>query len=72
MSRIRSPNYPMFGLPQAIEKVAMIHKEEQHLAAEKVVIANALGYPSLHALAGRVISAIEKYGLLEEVNGDKP
>lgn len=71
MSRIRSPNYPMFGLPMAIEKVAMIHKAEQHLAAEKVVIANALGYPSLHALAGRVISAIEKYGLLEEANGDK-
>lgn len=71
MSRIRSPNYPMLSLPEAIEKVAAIHKAEQHLAAPKVVIANALSYPKLHALAGRIISAIEKYGLLEEASGDK-
>ena len=34
-------------------------------------MAKHLGYASLHGLAGRVISAIEKYGLLEEVTGDK-
>ena len=71
MSRIRSPNYPMLSLPEAIEKVTAIYKAEQHLAAPKEVVAQALGYASLHALAGRVISAIEKYGLLEEASGDK-
>ena len=51
--------------------MASIHAAEQHLAAPKQVVAKHLGYTSFHGLAGRVVSAIEKYGLLEEVNGDK-
>ena len=71
MSRVRSPNYPALSLPEAIKSVASIHAAEQHLAAPKEVVAKHLGYTSFHGLAGRVVSAIEKYGLLEEVNGDK-
>jgi hypothetical protein len=71
MTRVRSPNYPALSLPQAIDAVGKIHGAEQHLAAPKEVVAKHLGYAKLHGLAGRVVSAIEKYGLLEEVNGDK-
>jgi hypothetical protein len=71
MARIRSPNYPALSLPEAIKAVTTIQAKEQHLAAPKEVVAKHVGYASLHGLAGRVISAIEKYGLLEEVNGDK-
>jgi hypothetical protein len=71
MSRVRSPNYPALSLPEAISAVTKIQAAEQHLAAPKEVVAKHLGYTSFHGLAGRVVSAIEKYGLLEEVNGDK-
>jgi hypothetical protein len=71
MARIRSPNYPAFSLPEAIAAVTKIQAAEQHLTAPKEVIAKHLGYASFHGLAGRIVSAIEKYGLLEEVNGDK-
>jgi hypothetical protein len=71
MARVRSPNYPALSLPEAITSVAKIQAAEQHSAAPKEVAAKHLGYTTYHGLAGRVISAIEKYGLLEEVNGDK-
>jgi len=71
MARVRSPNYPTLSLPEAIKLVTTIHAAEQHLAAPKEVVAKHLGYSGMHGLAGRVVSAIEKYGLLEEVTGDK-
>jgi hypothetical protein len=71
MARVRSPNYPALSLPEAIKLVATVQAAEQHLAAPKEVVAKHLGYASYHGLAGRIVSAIEKYGLLEEVNGDK-
>jgi hypothetical protein len=71
MARVRSPNYPALSLPAAIDAVAKIHTAEQHLAAPKEVVAKHLGYANFHGLAGRVVSAIEKYGLLEDVHGDK-
>lgn len=71
MARVRSPNYPTLSLPEAIKSVTAIQAAEQHLAAPKEVAAKHLGYTSYHGLAGRVISAIEKYGLLEDVSGDK-
>jgi hypothetical protein len=71
MVRVRSPNYPALSLPEAIKSATAIQAAEQHLAAPKEVVAKHLGYASLHGHAGRAISAIENYGLLEEVNGDK-
>jgi hypothetical protein len=71
MARVRSPNYPALSLPEAIKLVTTVQVAEQHLAAPKEVVAKHLGYASYHGLAGRIVSAIEKYGLLEEVNGDK-
>jgi hypothetical protein len=71
MARVRSPNYPALSLPEAIKLVTTVQAAEQHLAAPKEVVAKHLGYASYHGLAGRIVSAIEKYGLLEEVNGDK-
>lgn len=71
MARIRSPNYPGISLPEAIQRVKEIHGEEQHLAADKGVIAKHLGYGGLNGASLKVISALGKYGLLEEVQGDK-
>jgi hypothetical protein len=71
MARVRSPNYPLISLPEAISKVNAFYQAEQHLAAPKEVVAKHIGYTSYHSLAARMISAIEKYGLLEETSGDK-
>jgi len=71
MARVRSPNYPALSLPEAIKLVTAVQAAEQHLAAPKEVVAKHLGYSSYHGKAGRVVSALENYGLLEEVSGDK-
>jgi hypothetical protein len=71
MTRIRSPNYPAISLPEAIKLMASVQAAEQHMAAPKEVVAKHIGYTTYHGLAKRVISAREKYGLLEEVTGDK-
>jgi len=71
MARIRSPNYPAISLPDAIARIAKIHAAEQHLPAPKEVLAKHIGYNGLNGASLKVISALGKYGLLEEVNGDK-
>lgn len=71
MSRVRSPNYPAISLPEAITRAKTIHEAEQHLAAPKEVIAKHLGFGGLNGGSNRIISALTKYGLLEEVSGDK-
>ncbi|HEV2162451.1 MAG TPA: hypothetical protein VGR52_09505 [Stellaceae bacterium] len=71
MARIRSPNYPAISLPEAISRVKAIHAAEQHLAAPKEVIAKHLGYNGLNGASIKMISAISKYGLLEEIESGK-
>lgn len=71
MSRIRSPNYPAFSLPEAIERIKVVYEKEQHLAAPKTVIAKHLGYSSISGASQKTVSAISKYGLIEEAGNDK-
>jgi hypothetical protein len=71
MSRVRSPNYPAISLPEAITRAKTIYDAEQHLAAPREVIAKHLGFGGLNGGSSRIISALTKYGLLEEVSGDK-
>ncbi len=71
MARVRSPNYPALSLPEAISRVKAIHDAEQHLAAPKDVIAKHLGYNGLNGAALSTVSALSKYGLIEEAPADK-
>src|SRR5690242_3406715 len=71
MARVRSPNYPAFGLNEALNRIRTIHAAEQHLAAPKEVIAKHLGYNGLNGGSLKAISALLKYGLLDEAQGDK-
>ncbi len=71
MSRVRSPNYPSMSLPDALQRIRVIHAAERHLAAPREVIAKHLGYGGLNGASIKVISALTKYGLLEDVSGDK-
>lgn len=71
MARIRSPNYPAFSLPEAISRIKIVYEKEQHLAAPKNVIAKHLGYSSISGASLKTVSAIGKYGLIEEAGNDK-
>jgi hypothetical protein len=71
MARIRSPNYPSIGLPEAIERVGRIYKHEQHLAAPREVVAQHMGYGGINGSSIKALSALLKYGLLEKTKDDK-
>jgi hypothetical protein len=70
MSRVRSPNYPQISLPEAIRRVDQIRAKEGRNAASREALAKLLGFGSLNGASGSVLSAISKYGLLEDA-GDK-
>ena len=71
MARVRSPNYPGISLAEAIARIGHIHAKEQHLPAAREVLAKHMGYNGINGASLKVLSALGKYGLLEEVNGDK-
>ena len=63
--RVRSPNYPAISLPDAVQRVAMVYKNQHTHGAPREVIARSMGYNSLNGASATVISAATKYGLLE-------
>jgi hypothetical protein len=65
MTRIRSPNYPAFSLPTAIERARAIHAVEGKNAATRETIAKHMGFGGLNGASASAISAITKYGLIE-------
>ena len=67
MAKVRSPNYPIVGLVKAIELADRIFKSEHTHKAAPEVMAKALGYSGLNGKSMGILSALKKYGLLEEV-----
>jgi hypothetical protein len=63
--RVRSPNYPALSLPQAIEKSVLLYRNIHNHAAPREVVAKGMGYAGLSGPSSTVISALQKYGLLE-------
>lgn len=70
MARVRSPNYPSISLPEAIERARKVYDREHTHKAAPEVIAKALGYAGLNGSSLSAISALKKYGLLEDVGKD--
>lgn len=68
--RIRSPNYPSLSLPAALEKVALLYKNQHTHGAPREVVAKGMGYNSLNGASATAISALHKYGLLERIGDD--
>jgi RNase P/RNase MRP subunit POP5 len=64
-TKTRSPNYPVISLPDAIGRVQTVYSKEHTHPSTREVIAKALGYSSLNGASAVVISALNKYGLLE-------
>lgn len=67
MARVRSPNFPIMGLPEALTKIATIFEREHQMPASREAIAAHLGYSGLNGTSLKVLSALGKYELLEEV-----
>jgi hypothetical protein len=70
MARVRSPNFPILSLPQAVERIETIYDREQTVPADPHTIANHLGYSGLNGASLKMISALRKYGLLEVAGPD--
>lgn len=67
MARIRSPNYPSVSLVKAIELAHKVYLREHTHKAHPETVAKAIGYTGLNGASLGAISALKKYGLLEEV-----
>lgn len=65
-TRLRSPNYPMYTLGEAIAKVKTIYQHEKRNFTAASVIQKHLGYKEAGGLGGRALSALKQYGLIEE------
>ena len=69
MERIRSPNYPAIGLPEAIRRLEKLFTRAQHRSLSREQAVEAMGYDGLHGSSLGAISALLKFGLLTKQNG---
>lgn len=70
MARVRSPNYPALSLPDAIQRVRDIHKQQQTTPEPRKVVVEHMGYGSMNGRALKSLSALLKYGLLDDVKDE--
>jgi hypothetical protein len=68
--RPKSPNFPAFGLKDAVDKVSKIFEQEGKSRINPASAVKALDYSSLNGASLRVLGALRQYGLLEGVNDD--
>jgi hypothetical protein len=64
--RDRSPNFPVLGLPTALELAEKIYEKEKRAEVVPDIAAKHLGYSTLSGRARRVLSALKAYGLFNE------
>ena len=67
--RQRSPNYPSVGLPDAIARATRLYEGVGTAGASPDSAAKLIGYSKNHGTARMTMSALKKFGLVEERNG---
>jgi hypothetical protein len=67
----RSPNYPAISLREAVEKLGLLYNEMHTHSSTKESIAKLLGYSGINGASNSIISALQKYQLLEEEGSDE-
>lgn len=65
----RSPNYPSMGLKEALDKARLIYNAEKRTLGSVEVLQADMGYTVGTGPAGRAVSALKQYGLLDEKDG---
>lgn len=68
-ARQRSPNYPTVGLPEALDRVRKLFDADGRAGVPTEVAARHIGYATAHGQAYSVLSALKKFGLLDEEKG---
>jgi hypothetical protein len=63
--RSRSPNYPIIGLPEAIERAKQLHAETGRHAALRSAVVGAWGISPKSSAGSQTIGALRSFGLLE-------
>lgn len=71
MARVRSPNYPALSLPEAIDRLRGLHKEQQTTAEPREVVILHMGYSGVNGRSLKALSALIKYGFLETTGDDR-
>ncbi len=69
MAKMRSPNYPAVSLREAIELVRQLWNKEKKTPVPGDVAVKAMGYTGLNGPARTKLSALKKYGLIEDAGG---
>lgn len=64
--RHRSPNYPMVGLREAVDRLRRFYEKDGKAGAPPKIAATHIGFTKPHGQAMSVISALKKFGLIEE------
>ena len=65
----RSPNYPSMSLKEALEKARLIYDAEKRSFGSPEVLRADMGYTAGTGPAGRALSALKQYGLIDERDG---
>jgi hypothetical protein len=68
-SRHRSPNYPAVGLREAMVRVEALYDADKKAGAPIDSALKHMGFTSRHGKAMAVLSALKKFGLVEDVGG---
>jgi hypothetical protein len=66
MVRVRSPNYPAFGLSEAVAKTKAVYDAQHRTAEPRDVVLKHMGYGGSNGRSLKALSALTKYKLLEE------
>jgi hypothetical protein len=67
--RHRSPSYPTVGLQEALERTKKFYGIDGKAGAPIATAVKHIGFASAHGQALSVLSALKKYGLLEDKSG---
>ncbi len=70
MASIRSPQYPIIGLKEAIERARMVWQKDYTAELPREVVASHMGYSGLNGKSLGILSTLGKFGLLAG-RGDK-
>lgn len=68
-TRLRSPNYPAIALPDAVEKARRIYNQDGRAGSPMAIALQLIGFSKLHGQSAAVISAMRKFGLVEDKGG---
>jgi hypothetical protein len=64
--RVRSPNYPAYGLATAVQRVDALYKRDGKAAISTAAAVKAWGYSSINGRSLSVLGALRQFGLLED------